>query len=233
MIKALILTGGLGTRLHPMTDDVPKCMLPFKGMPFLHFVISGLYKGGIRDFVFACSYKWQRVRGFFQTGLTYKSRFAYSIEDRPRGSGNAIRVAYNKVNNSAPVIVTNGDTLIQGLNAEKLLLAFAKSGKDICIVKAPNPLKNGEYEYAGVAVISPRVLRAIATGAGNSLEKDYFPKFKVLDYETDGFFFDIGTKEGIELTKRYLNGEKIELPEEEALPEDQSPKEKKKKAKKK
>lgn len=220
MLKAVILTGGLGTRLKPLTDEMPKCMLPFKGMPFLHFVIADLCRGGMRDFVFACSYQWKNVRGYFQKGLNYKSRFTYSIEDRPRGSANALRMASNRIGYDAPFLVVNGDTLIQGLNAEQLLLAFAKSGKDICKVKAVDPLHNGKYEYAGVAVLSPKVLKDIISSDDNSLEKDYFPKYDVLDYEIDGFFFDIGTKDGMELGKRYLNGEKIELKKQE-LPEEE------------
>lgn len=210
MIKAVILAGGLGTRLRPATEDIAKPMIKIKGMPFLHFVISDFCKYGIRDFVLACSYHWTQIRNFFQTGLNYKARIAYSIENRPLGSANALRMAFNKIGTMAPFVVANGDTIVQNLDFEKLLLAFGKSGKDICCVRAPNPLKNGQYEFSGISILSTRVLQDIMNSTDNSLEKDYFPKFKIFDYEHNGFYFDIGTKEGFAITEKYLSGEKIE-----------------------
>ena len=79
----------------------------------------------------------------------------------------------------------------------------------------------GEYvELSTLLKPSKNVLQDIARSDDNSLEKDFFPKYDSMDYEVDGFYFDIGTREGIEWAKRYLNGEKIELEKRELTEEE-------------
>jgi D-glycero-alpha-D-manno-heptose 1-phosphate guanylyltransferase len=94
MIKeAIILAGGLGTRLRSVVSDVPKCMAPVNGIPFINFIITYLKKEGIERFVLS---------------LGYKSEIL--IEDTPLGTGGAIKLACGKAK-SADVLILNGDTL--------------------------------------------------------------------------------------------------------------------------
>lgn len=105
--EAIILAGGLGTRLRDTVPELPKCMAPVNGKPFIAYVIDHFQLQGITDFVFALGYKSEAFESFLSL-----SAFSYqlSIEQEPLGTGGAIKLACS-VARSANVIVTNGDTL--------------------------------------------------------------------------------------------------------------------------
>lgn len=110
MIKeAIILAGGLGTRLRPVVSDTPKCMAPVAGKPFLHYVISFLQASGIQCFIFSVGYLHEIIEEYLEKNhsqLNYK----LSLENEPLGTGGAIKLACSKAY-SKNVIVVNGDTL--------------------------------------------------------------------------------------------------------------------------
>lgn len=112
MIKeAIILAGGLGTRLRDAVPDLPKCMAPVAGRPFLFYVINYLRSQGIEKFIFSLGYKHELIEEYlhahFDT-LTYQT----VIEDEPLGTGGAIQLALTKATEKN-VVVTNGDTLFK------------------------------------------------------------------------------------------------------------------------
>ncbi len=110
-IKAIILAGGLGTRLRSAVPDLPKCMAPVNGKPFLHYVIKSLYNQGIESFVFSLGYKSQDIIDYINTEFKNIS-IEYVIENEPLGTGGAIALACENLN-VENVIVTNGDTLFE------------------------------------------------------------------------------------------------------------------------
>ena len=110
MIKeAVILAGGLGTRLRSVVADVPKCMAPVNGKPFLSFVIDHLQRQGIERFIFSLGYKSGMITDFLKKDFP-SLRYALSIEDEPLGTGGAIKKALS-VSEDKSVVVANGDTL--------------------------------------------------------------------------------------------------------------------------
>jgi len=107
--EAIILAGGLGTRLRDAVPELPKCMAPVNGRPFIWFVVDHLQKQGITDFIFALGYK---SEAFDILLSSINVRYKLSIEKEPLGTGGAIRLAASIASNQ-DVIVTNGDTLFK------------------------------------------------------------------------------------------------------------------------
>lgn len=124
--EAIILCGGLGTRLRSVISDVPKPMAPIKNKPFLAFVLEYLKKQNISRVVLAVSYKYEIIQEYF--GNSYLGmQILYSIEKEPLGTGGAILEALNLINSDS-CYVLNGDTFFD-INLSYLNL---KDGK-ICV----------------------------------------------------------------------------------------------------
>ena len=118
---ALILSGGRGERLRPLTDTLPKPMIPLDGKPILWHQIQWLKQGGVTDVVFLAGYRWEAIQDYFGDGSTFGFRAHYSVEDSPLGRGGAVRKGMSVVpKDEDRVVVTNGDTItaepIQVLN---------------------------------------------------------------------------------------------------------------------
>ena len=110
MIKtAIILAGGLGTRLRSAVADLPKCMAPVNGIPFLNFIITYLKDEGIENFIFSLGYKSEAVINFVDLNYPELQKM-YVVEDKQLGTGGAIKEACKWVTEKN-VIVVNGDTL--------------------------------------------------------------------------------------------------------------------------
>lgn len=131
--EAIILCGGLGTRLRSVISDVPKPMAPIKNKPFLAFVLEYLKKQNISRVVLAVSYKYEIIQEYF--GNSYLGmQILYSIEKEPLGTGGAILEALNLINSDS-CYVLNGDTFFD-VNLDRLKL----DDSDICV--ALKPMKN-------------------------------------------------------------------------------------------
>lgn len=109
--EAIILAGGLGTRLKSAVPDLPKCMAPVNGKPFISYVIEYLKQEGVEKFIFALGYKSEFFEKFLQSeqsGISYQ----LSTEKEPLGTGGAIKMACFKATEKN-ILVTNGDTLFK------------------------------------------------------------------------------------------------------------------------
>lgn len=110
MIKeAIILAGGLGTRLRSVVNDVPKCMAPVNGIPFIHFITGYLKHEGIEHFIFSLGYKHEIIIEYLDATFPELDK-TYSVETEPLGTGGAIRKACSQVRGNS-VIILNGDTM--------------------------------------------------------------------------------------------------------------------------
>lgn len=107
--EAIILAGGLGTRLRSVIADTPKCMAPVAGKPFLHFVIDFLQKSGIRHYIFSVGYLHEIIEEYLVNKYP-RLDYTISFEDEPMGTGGAIKLACRKTMNEN-ALVLNGDTL--------------------------------------------------------------------------------------------------------------------------
>ena len=114
---ALILAGGAGERLRPLTDTLPKPMVPVHGKPILAHQVEWLKPAGVTDVVFLAGYRWEAIRDYFGDGAEFGIRVHYSVEDTPLGRGGAIRKGLVLVpETEQSVVATNGDVVTrQGL----------------------------------------------------------------------------------------------------------------------
>jgi D-glycero-alpha-D-manno-heptose 1-phosphate guanylyltransferase len=108
---AIILAGGLGTRLRSAVPDLPKCMAPVAGRPFIGWVIDYFQKAGVEKFIFALGYKSEHFDTFLQSTLPAGS-YTCSIEKEPLGTGGAIQLACQHSTDKT-VLILNGDTFFR------------------------------------------------------------------------------------------------------------------------
>ena len=109
---ALVLAGGRGERLRPLTDTVPKPMVLVCGKPILWHQVQWLRKSGVTDICFLAGYRWEAIKEFFGDGSAYGFHAHYSVEETPLGRGGAIRKAMTLVpETESYVAVTNGDII--------------------------------------------------------------------------------------------------------------------------
>ena len=107
-MEAIILAGGLGTRLREVVKDTPKCLALINGNPFLYYIIKNLQENNISKFIFSLGYLSQDVLLFLETNFSYLD-YCYVVEDEPLGTGGAIKLALKKSNQDL-VVITNADT---------------------------------------------------------------------------------------------------------------------------
>lgn len=135
--SVIILAGGLGTRLRSVVSDLPKCMAPVNGKPFLAYVIAYFQQQGINNFIFSLGYKHQVIEAYLNK--QYSSlNIQYSIEEEPLGTGGAIKKAC-ALATEKNVLITNGDTLFKA-NISSLQNFHAQKNADCTL--ALKPMKN-------------------------------------------------------------------------------------------
>ncbi|PKM71763.1 MAG: nucleotidyltransferase [Firmicutes bacterium HGW-Firmicutes-16] len=220
-MKALFLAGGMGTRLKPLTDDLPKPMVPIMNKPLLERSFENLRKCGIRDIVISTGYKSQYIQEYFGSGRKFGLNIEYICEDSPMGTGGAIKKTGHLFNDT--FLVFNADILCNMDFTELIKYHKAKSAAvTIAVTRVDNPSLYGVIEYnkngyavtftekpeadkiksnyinAGVYVFEPEALREIPEDMPTSIERETFPKIlqnghKIAVYNGCSYWMDIGT----------------------------------------
>lgn len=226
--EAIILAGGLGTRLRSAIPDLPKCMAPVNGNPFIAYVVSHLQRQGIENFIFALGYKSEAFDSFLQAHLPY-GNYQLSVESEPLGTGGAVQLACSKTS-AENVIITNGDTLFK-IHIQELA-AFHQQQKAACTL-ALKPMKNfsryGAVELAtNGEIVDFKEKQYFSEGFINggvyalnissflkkkfpekfSFEKEYLEKYyangNIAGMVQDEYFIDIGIPEDYERAQTEL-----------------------------
>ncbi len=138
-MKVVILAGGLGKRLRPLTEDRPKPLVEVCGRPILEWQIIWMKRYGFKDFVLLLGYAREKVIEFLGSGRSLGIRVSYVIEDEPLGTGGAIKNAESVLRNEDMFIVMNGD-IITNLDPRPLMEA----------------VKNDPRAVAGIALVPMR-----------------------------------------------------------------------------
>src|SRR5215813_2315885 len=129
--EAIILAGGLGTRLRSVVPELPKCMAPVAGQPFLKHVIRYLLSQGIEKFIFSLGYKHEIIEEFLYNEFpTLHSQC--SVEQEPLGTGGAIYMACKRAKDNN-VLVVNGDTLFKA-DLKKALSFHVRKSADCTLL---------------------------------------------------------------------------------------------------
>lgn len=218
-MEAIILAGGLGTRLRSEVPDLPKCMAPVNGKPFIAYVINECLRSGISHFIFSLGYRSDAIIDFLQTDFRELS-YDVVIEDEPLGTGGAIQLACSKAT-SPHIVVCNGDTLFKV--DMKALMQFHVQQNAHCTL-ALKPMKafnrygvvelhnNGSivsfqekkyYEQGlingGIYVLNITAFMQEHFPTKFSFEKDYleanYHQGKMFGLQQDAYFIDIGIPE--------------------------------------
>jgi NDP-sugar pyrophosphorylase family protein len=110
---ALVLAGGKGERLRPLTNDRPKSLVPVGGRPILEHHLRWLAREGVTDAILLCGYRHEAILDHFGDGRRWGLRITYSVEDEPLGRGGAFKQGFRQVPaGEAFVIGTNGDNFV-------------------------------------------------------------------------------------------------------------------------
>jgi NDP-sugar pyrophosphorylase family protein len=183
-MKVVILAGGIGSRLRPLTFSIPKPLLPVGEKPILEIILSKLKSQGFKDIVLAVGYRSELIKTYFEDGSKFGVDIKYVDEDEPMGTAGSLGLVKEKFDINGPIILMNGDILTR-LNFNKMIDFHVENGADITVgikkheQKSPFGVINldgnvirGMKEKpkfvfnasAGIYVLSPSVLESIPIG---------------------------------------------------------------------
>ena len=229
--KAVILVGGKGTRLRPLTDKKPKCLLDVNGKTVTEHLLDLFKKYSIRDIILSTGYLKEKVREYFEDGSKFGVNIAYIEENEPLGTAGPLKLAKSHLTGS--FIVSNGDEL-KSLNLPRMFRLHKRKGASATIaltsvsdpshygvarlsgsrilefVEKPKPGEEpSNFINAGFYILEPEVIDMIPDGF-SMLEKDVFPKLakqgKLRGFPFAGQWFDIGNLERYEIAKKKWKG---------------------------
>ncbi len=227
--QAVIICGGLGTRLQPLTFDIPKPMVPVHGKPFLQVILEHFRNSGIKRFVFCTGHLHENIEAYFNDGAKFGIEIFYSEEPEPLGTGGALLNARHLLDKS--FFLAYGDSYLPlDLRVLSDCMERNSAGGVITVYEnadriAPNNVRLGPdgrvLEYvkrnppgsmncleAGLSAFERQVLD-LAPGRKFSLEEAILPQLinrgRLFGILTPRRFYDIGTPEGLERAKRELN----------------------------
>jgi mannose-1-phosphate guanylyltransferase len=109
-MDVIILAGGHGKRLRPLTEGIPKCLVPVNGQPMMDYHLRWLSQYDISKVIVACGYKWEKIKEH------YGQKLVYSVEDEPLGTGGAIKIALEQVEGDQFIVVNSDDLNNVNLN---------------------------------------------------------------------------------------------------------------------
>lgn len=219
-VDAVVLVGGQGTRLRPLTLSAPKPMLPTAGVPFLEHMLSRIRSAGIRHVVLGTSYKAETFTEYFGDGSGFGLDIEYVVEDVPQGTGGAIRNVAERLRANT-VMIFNGD-VVSGLDLTALLATHTDNDADVTLhlVKVADPRAFGSVPTgpdgrveaflektenpptdqinAGCYVFRRKVIDDIPAGRVVSVERETFPGLlaagaRVFGYVDSTYWLDLGT----------------------------------------
>lgn len=227
-MQAVILAGGLGTRVRNITEDkIPKVMLPINGKPFLLYILNYLKTQNIKNVVLCVGFKKEIIKDYFRDGRKYDLNLFYSEEKTPLGTAGALKNAERFIS-SDRFLLLNGDTLFK-INLDELL-RFHNSKKakiSVALKYLQNTQRYGRVEINsdnaiiqfiekgirkqgiinGGLYIMERDVLSLIEKFPSSLEKDVLPMLinkGLYGKIFDEYFIDIGIPEDYERAKRAL-----------------------------
>ncbi|MGE0131346.1 MAG: sugar phosphate nucleotidyltransferase [Blastocatellales bacterium] len=234
-MQALILAGGEGARLRPLTIHTPKPIVPLANRPFLYYQIALLKRAEIRDIILSLSYQPNKIEGVFGAGEDLGLSIRYVVEATPMGTAGAYKYSQERLDQTT--VVFNGDILTD-INIAEVVAYHREKKAAATIAMAPveNPSAYGLVETtadgrvrrfiekpkpeeitcntinAGIYVLEPDVLNYIPAGEKFSFEYQLFPALLAANvqfyaYTWPGYWMDIGAPQRyLQANKDLING---------------------------
>jgi len=234
--KAVILAGGKGTRLRPLTDNLPKPLLKIKGKTIIEHLLDLFKKYGIRDIIISVGYLKEKIMDYFEDGSRFGVNITYIEENRPLGTAGPLKMLKEVLDD--PFILTNGDEL-KDINIPRMFrlhkrknamatiaLTTTSTPEEYGVVtldgtrvleflekpekgKAPSNLIN-----AGFYILEPGIIELIPDGF-SKIETDVFPKLasrqRLRGFVFTGSWFDTGTIERFKQAEKRWKGIDLRL----------------------
>jgi len=222
-VKAVILVGGEGTRLRPLTCNTPKAMVPILNRPFLEHMLRYLGENGVNDIILAMNYLPDPIQHYFGDGNQLGVRITYVVEEVPLGTAGAVKNVESYLNGT--FVVLNGDILTE-IDLTTMIRRHQEIKPKVSIALTPvdNPTIYGVVETdasdrvkrfvekpswdkvtsnminAGIYILEPEVLQHVPPSTFTMFENYLFPLLldmgePVLSYPSDAYWIDIGTPE--------------------------------------
>jgi mannose-1-phosphate guanylyltransferase len=220
-MKAVILVGGQGSRLRPITFDVPKAMVPLRNRPFMGYMVDFLKRGGLDGVVLSLGYLPNPIQSYFDEVNLDGFSMDYAVEDQPLGTAGGIKNAEPYLDGGTFVVV-NGDVL-SGLDLAEAVVAHRATDAlaTLTLTSVEDPTAYGLVEVdhdmlvhrflekpaadevttnlvnAGIYVLEPEVLGMIPAGKEVSIEREIFPELQAMGrlraHVSSSYWRDIGT----------------------------------------
>jgi mannose-1-phosphate guanylyltransferase len=223
-MRAIVLVGGFGTRLRPLTDSIPKSMLPIAHAPLIARLVAGLERGGVEAVTLALGFRPEPFVEAFPDARCGGVTLDYAVEPEPLDTAGAIRFAADHAGIDDTFVVVNGDVLTdlevghlvaihRMRRAEATIHLIAvddpsafgvadveSSGRITAFVEKPAPgTEPSNLINAGTYVLEPTVLDLIEPGRPVSVERDTFPRLvtrgRMFGVATDDYWIDAGRPE--------------------------------------
>ena len=219
-MKAVIMAGGAGSRLRPLTSNQPKPMISLANRPLMEHIVRLLKRHGFTDIVVTLQFLASVVRNYFGTGEDLGVEMSYATEESPLGTAGSVRNASEVLDET--FVVISGDALTD-IDLGKVVAFHQEKGASATIVlkRQPNPLEYGivvtdedarierflekpgwgqvftDTVNTGIYVLEPSVLERIPTDAPSDFSKDIFPAMladgdPIYGYIADGYWTDVG-----------------------------------------
>lgn len=220
-MKAVILVGGEGTRLRPLTYDIPKPMVPIVNKPYMEHQIDALLRHGFDEIIFALGYKSEAFSSYFGDGSRWGARFWHVVEDEPLGTAGAVKNVESLLDDT--FLVFNGDVL-SGIDLTALVALHRERGAvgTLALTPVEDPSQYGVVVTeadgrvrsfiekppresaptnainAGVYVLEPSVVHAMPAGRRWMFEHNVFPDLLAAGKPlyaslSDAYWLDIGS----------------------------------------
>ncbi len=230
MMQAVVLTGGPGQRLRPLTDDKPKVMVPINGIPIVQYQLQILEKQEIERVIFACGYKWEKIREEFGDHF-HNLRIEYSVEDERLGTAGSLRKAigdFRLDSQDQDIVVSNGDVITE-FNLKSMIEWHNATHPIVTILVVPYRSPYGVIEIdklrtvrkfeekpefkdvwinGGFYIISPTRIINHLPEKGN-IEQETFPKLvtygEIQAYPHYGFWRSIDTIKDVQAVEKELS----------------------------
>ena len=221
-MQAVILVGGLGTRLRPVTFDVPKALVPLRNRPFMGYMLDFLRSGGLDGAVLSLGYLPTPIQEYLAECDLDGFLVDYAVENRSLGTAGGIKNAARYIRGDGPVVAVNGDVL-SGMDLNEMIEKHRSSGAlaTITLTSVEDPTAYGLVEVdhdmvvrrfiekpaadevttnlvnAGIYVLEPEVLEMIPSNQEVSIEREIFPDLQAMGrlraHVSSSYWRDIGT----------------------------------------
>jgi NDP-sugar pyrophosphorylase family protein len=225
-MQVVFLSGGLATRLRPLSKTTPKALIPVGGVPYVYHQLNRLIQSGFTRFVFCLGHLSEPIVSYLNSLSEWRDCFTYSVEEEPLGTGGALLNAYTLLEDN--FIVINVDNIWMGkykplieyyyrINAQALIVIRSVKNPGNTLFnpkssKIDHYARNSpdcKYEDIGVKIFNKSIFAGYLNKNRISLEDDIYISL-IKDRKLNGFLsndriLDIGTFENLKLTKQYIS----------------------------